>query len=161
MLRALKTSGGEAGFKEWAAAPKGTIPGAKPAPKSTDASKTRPKLKDGTDTNYPYQTKVSLTAGSALLYEWVSVDAPGYTGSGSAWGLGAGFLDGNGLLYSTNPFATFATQTSTFQMEDDIAGLGAGGIEFYDSDDNTVGYVVLGAAGIGGFLGLSGPFTWS
>ena len=97
---------------------------------------------------------------SVLVYTHVSVNVSGgeFTGSGSSWGIAAGFSGYAGTLFYDSE-DTLLSAENDFYMVTVSIGFGAAGIVFV-IDGNAVGVLVLGGTGVDWAFAY-GKFTWS
>jgi len=111
--------------------------------------------------NDSFSNSIAATGSlwTALIYTSISVQAGGYSGSGSAWGLGiadihiAGTLlydSWDDLLASDNTF--YIIGATVYDISGTVALFSVGG--------NDVAVLLMGGTGFGALIGLDGTFQW-
>ena len=81
-----------------------------------------------------------------------------FKGSGSAWGVAAGFSGYAGTLFYNSEETLLSAENNFYMIKIDI-GFGAAGIVFV-VDGNAVGFLALGGTGVDWAFAY-GTFTWS
>jgi hypothetical protein len=112
--------------------------------------------------NDGFSNNIAATASvfTALIYTTISVQAGGYSGSGSAWGVGVADISIAGTLYY-NSWDDLLASDNTFSIAaTTIKGIDGTAALFSVGGNDVAALVASGGAGFGALIGIDGTFQW-
>lgn len=144
VLRGIEELGGSAGYQKYLESPRAS-------PNSTY-------IVTAQSDSYPNSVDAYGSAWSAFIYTKIKVTAGEYSGSGHAWGIGAGSITFSGSLSYTS-WDELLSGKNKFIVLGGGALAGGLGVSF-DVNGQQAGLLKVFGFALGIFDGIDGTFTW-
>lgn len=143
IIQEIEQKGGSAAFEKWLQ---------RPEPEKRQFDGAARVLGDPSTT----VNGVAVTIWSAGIYTSISAEGSGINGSGGAWGLGLGYMDGIGILV----YSGALSNVSSFYIQaagEDVEGAE---VELVDGDGTLVGSITVVGDGLLEAVGFAGNFSF-